>query len=91
MSAHTPGPWKASPEHVIAGPSGMRVARASNPDDARLIAAAPLLLTELEASVDLLSGLLDYFSDEAGHEFMVIKDTITRHRFAIAKARGEVK
>lgn len=78
---HTPGPWETKQPEAWAGryrvetPSGVRIADVLLEDDARLIAAAPELLSNLQFAVDLLAPI-------AGHTVQV-----ERMRAAIAKAR----
>jgi hypothetical protein len=53
MSAHTPGPWIASAEDVLAGDDwvcGCNFATMDGKANARLIAAAPELLSALQTS-----------------------------------------
>jgi hypothetical protein len=81
----TPGPWKFVPWHIAEGPSEVRapegwlVCTTASDDDARLIAAAPDLLTSCK---DLLLRCADP-AEEFGPNHAV-----TQARAAIAKAEG---
>jgi len=63
MSAHTPGPWRTAPPgvkgcvpsaDVIGG--GRLICEVAEMDDARLIAAAPHMLSALRDAFDALSS-----------------------------------
>lgn len=85
MSAHTPGPWKASPFSSVVGcaitaqpdpkQNSQLVASTYSEANAALIAAAPDLLEALKASLS--------HSHEVGMCF-----SCQRARVAIAKAEG---
>lgn len=85
MSKHTPGNWYIAgpPFHVMSDHEGVIedthtvVCRASNVNDARLIAAAPELLSACE-------GLLNALPSATTHP------AIKAARSAIAKAKGEL-
>ena len=84
MSIHTPGPWslaEAAQTIPIKGANGKTVASVrygpTDLDDARLIAAAPDLLTALQDIMDRLSYRLVPSEREKENA-----------RAAIAKARG---
>lgn len=103
QTTFTPGPWRkvldadglevwaedAVGPLPIAGMysfrNGQRIVNAEA--NANLIAAAPELYAELDASLDLLWGLLDFF--EPGHELGQINARRESIRAALAKARGE--
>ncbi len=88
MSAkHTLGPWRVTRcsdrgfPHQIEDCQESPVARAALHDDARLIAAAPDLLRELQAWVDLMGP-----AEVPGTEG---SEWLKRARAAIAQATGE--
>jgi len=93
MSEHTPGPWNLYPNNASDwvvrkmfpdGQESHEIARCtSGMDNARLIAAAPDLLSALMMAVSAL-GRSDYIQMD-GDSF----DVIEVSRAAIAKARGE--
>ena len=105
---HTPGPWKYHTEsyrNLIAGPDRLRVAdvwTSDRPDtermaNARLIAAAPDLLVELQAALDVLKEYREYGEAmrEMGRGFSPtdiygrsIDSTILGLETAIRKATG---
>jgi hypothetical protein len=82
---HTPGPWflRLSLHNVtgatITTQSGSVIATARNQDDARLIAAAPDLLTALEFVAKLMHSDT---TTKGKADYSVVRD-------AIAAARGE--
>lgn len=90
MSEHTPGPWTVEPwKHYlfsICGPDGVVLGETCMPNseaNARLIAAAPELLAELEAAVKWWDRV-----DQVDEE--LIKPVWVEYaRKAIAKAKEE--
>ncbi|MGE0209762.1 MAG: hypothetical protein AB7S42_11540 [Lysobacteraceae bacterium] len=89
MSAHTPGPWVATPE-TYPGSSDYMIGRAGHkPDevavcnrrDANLIAAAPVLLGALYSIVERIDA------EHGSPTFH--RDELDAARAAIAKATGE--
>ena len=91
MSHHTPGPWR----HIgIAGgwdgvapvSGGVEICRLmeNNPANCDLIAAAPDLLSDAEAILDIVTLLGE------GNAIVLGKRIIDRLRADVAKARGEV-
>lgn len=88
MSNATPGPWKwvgfylegPSAEEVISGDEVI----VSNPDDARLIAAAPELLEALKEIASYEPNGID-----SGSLSEDIREMRTIARAAIAKAEGK--
>jgi len=94
MTKHTPGPWGLSnnatpdrtPTEWVIGPLTGRqvIARVTTiPQDARLIAAAPELLEQLEKNLFALESAINL----RGMVELVPYAESTRH--LIAKARGE--
>lgn len=91
MSRHTPGPWALRPRSdwsapiVQRGREGGFVVQGLSPEaedaDARLIAAAPELLSVVLA-VDDLAERIDHEPDSA------LGELVARARAAIAKATG---
>jgi hypothetical protein len=80
---HTPGPWKHDPTWGIIkhGKSEICALHSGNLANARLISAAPDMLSALQACLDYL--LLDSMMEEdAAPEIEKIKN-------ALAKAKGE--
>lgn len=70
---HTPGPWIANISDVYSNTviteDGIGIARVIDDDDARLIAAAPMLFDALEVCKD-------YFEKRGPHEDSIIYETI---------------
>lgn len=101
IAAHTPGPWP-EPEYDNHGNGGFAewweiggIARVYQPDDARLIAAAPLLLeaAQLLEAAELGRQDCDECEDQGEPEacgkcFPQFDDARVKRRFAIAKATG---
>lgn len=88
--SHTPGPWEARPAdgHVVLNGSSIYAVRdvpsdRYNPDDIRLMAAAPELLRELKF-------LLSEWEESIGYEkdYMDLGDAA---RAVIAKAEGRTE
>jgi hypothetical protein len=101
---HTPGPWRFNeyPTHAdltIWGSEGTAVVtelgdylttHRQNCANARLIAAAPELVTALESIESKLSELLYQRTlDSTLPEFYTVRDARNAARQAIAKAKGE--
>lgn len=95
--AHTPGPWRTLPEHgriVLNGSAIYGVADITgdyanwNPDDLRLMAAAPDMLDALHASLDSLRWLTEWRTHDATACDQEIEHEIVRISKAIAKAEG---
>lgn len=95
MSAHTPGPWVASPDPngsptdwVIGTTNESRPideVAVCNARDARLIAAAPELLAAL---VEMTDDYTDRFDMDSPSTNPGIKYVVKQARAAIAKAEG---
>lgn len=97
---HTPGPWNYGSSmasfNVWSGGNGpfalesKYICRSDREGDARLIAAAPMLLDALKDATAWLEDLLyepPCAVDEANRD--AVADAINNCRAAIAKARGE--
>ncbi len=97
MKTHTPGPWKASPFSSVVGcpvmaqpdpkENSVLVASTYNEADARLVASAPELLTELAASTEALracwnalTGVSAFMPGAAGalHERLLASESVLK-------------
>jgi hypothetical protein len=100
--SHTPGPWTAESYPSIKHPNGVWYIKGpaeedyegwTNPADARLIAAAPVLLAALEQIAGLSAGLQGLRADSmmmrGVSPVKLIGDARDIARAAIAKATGE--
>jgi hypothetical protein len=83
---HTRGPWKVHTDDENCGIYTVHAKESIYPDNdeanARLIAAAPELLKELEAALEIIEG--EYPADDE-----IAAPVMKKIRAAIAKARGE--
>ena len=96
MNAHTPGPWHIGmrPGPIVYGPNGEQVASLLNPlvgdsenkANARLISAAPDLLSTLESCI--AAGSMIQQGKRGGEVMGQLSAAIDQAREAIAKARG---
>ena len=94
--AHTPGPWRALPEHgriVLNGSAIYGVADITgdyanwNPDDLRLMAAAPEMLDALKVAADAIDyAQAQVDSENDRHNLLVRLGQVQR---VIAKAEGQ--
>ena len=99
---HTPGPWKVSEyvptrvdscirkdsgnisEQICRMSSGSKEARAN----ARLIATAPELLTEIKIAREYIRSLHGSLTNAMGHDKTTVKPDLDRINALIAKADG---
>lgn len=103
MSKHTPGPWKAEPSGygsviskdgksmVAVWPEGLGGPTFPHEANARLIAAAPDMLSALSAAVE--SGMVPVSSmkDGGASKYSRQVEVADQIRAAIAKATGAAK
>lgn len=98
MTEHTSGPWQINHDdgkgHYLIGPRiGENVGMAFGKTDAKIMAAAPDLLTALEAAFIALQGLCEHscFEDNAPefNEGGEPYEACQQARAAIAKAKGD--
>ena len=101
--SHTPGPWAyggPGSEEVYVKHSGQLIATINHSSvmydgevtaNARLIAAAPELVAESQATVDELTGLVEWLDsiDAAPAIARKLLRIVERHRAALAKVKGE--
>jgi hypothetical protein len=102
MKTHTPGPWIAIPTTAISrNPDSLRmdivtktgewnpafVAGDILPEDARLIASAPELLSALERLLESAECLKE--DSDSAHGFHGEPESFKIARAAIAKAKGQ--
>ena len=95
----TPGPWEAQytiiigpDSEVIADtscPGGRQAPRATQKANARLIAAAPMLLKELEKAARCLNAAANLMAN--GEDALVTREIAQEIRAAIAQVKGETK
>lgn len=91
-TTHTPGPWQwtsvAGGWDGVIGPSGLAICKLveNNPENARLIAAAPEMFDELR----LVRGYLDAVRENMAHigEYAAVNAKIEHLDALIAKATG---
>lgn len=94
---HTPGPWMRNPAEkteIMAPSDVMVICRVPSSlyqreANARLIAAAPDLLSVLQDSVEILDVAIESREELIGEVDEVMRDLRDRVRAAIAKAEGK--